>query len=135
MDLNNSFLGRGWSFPPAFTKGAGVEMLDGEDDIQSSLKILLSTRVGERIMEPQFGCNTDNMIFEAMNTGFQTFMQKQIQEAILLYEPRIDLKNVDLITQNEINGVLLISIDYVVRTTNSRSNLVFPFYVNEGNNL
>jgi phage baseplate assembly protein W len=134
MDLNNSFLGRGWSFPPTFIKGAGVEMLDGEDDIQSSLKILLSTRVGERIMEPEFGCNTDAMIFEIMNTGFQTFMQKQIQEAILLYEPRIDLKNVDLITQNEVNGLLLISVDYVVKTTNSRSNLVFPFYVNEGNN-
>jgi phage baseplate assembly protein W len=86
-------------------------------------------------MEPEFGCNTDNMIFEAMTTGFQTFMQKQIQEAILLYEPRIDLKNVDLITQNETNGLLLISIDYVVRTTNSRSNFVFPFYINEGNNL
>lgn len=135
MDLNNSFLGRGWGFPPTFTKGVGVEMLNGEDDIQSSLKILLSTRIGERIMEPEFGCNTDNMIFEIMNTGFQTFMQKLIKEAILLYEPRIDLKNVDLIMQNETNGLLLISVDYVVRTTNSRSNIVFPFYVNEGNNL
>ncbi len=135
MDLNDSFLGRGWNFPPTFIKGLGVEMLDGEDDIQSSLKILLSTRIGERIMEPEFGCNTNAMIFEIMNTGFQTFMQKQIQEAILLYEPRIDLKNVDLITQNEVDGLLLISVDYVVKTTNSRSNLVFPFYVNEGNNL
>ena len=86
-------------------------------------------------MEPQYGCNTDNMMFEIMNTGFQTFMRKQIQDAILLYEPRIDLKNVDLLTQNAANGVILISIDYVVRTTNSRSNLVYPFYINEGNNL
>ena len=86
-------------------------------------------------MEPQYGCNTDNMMFEIMNTSFQTFMRKQIQDAILLYEPRIDLKNVDLLTQNAANGVILISIDYVVRTTNSRSNLVYPFYINEGNNL
>ncbi len=135
MELNNSFLGRGWSFPPTFNRGEGVQMLEGEPDIQSSLKILLSTRVGERIMEPQYGCNTDNMMFEIMNTGFQTFMQKQIQDAILLYEPRIDLKNVDLITQNAVNGLILISIDYVVRSTNSRSNLVYPFYLNEGNNL
>jgi phage baseplate assembly protein W len=135
MELNKSFLGRGWSFPPAFNRGDGVQMLEGEPDIQSSLKILLSTRVGERIMEPQYGCNTDNMMFEIMNTGFQTFMRKQIQDAILLYEPRIDLKNVDLLTQNAANGVILISIDYVVRTTNSRSNLVYPFYINEGNNL
>jgi len=135
MELNKSFLGRGWSFPPAFNRGDGVQMLEGEPDIQSSLKILLSTRVGERIMEPQYGCNTDNMMFEIMNTSFQTFMRKQIQDAILLYEPRIDLKNVDLLTQNAANGVILISIDYVVRTTNSRSNLVYPFYINEGNNL
>jgi phage baseplate assembly protein W len=135
MDLNNSFLGRGWSFPPAFIKGVGVEMLEGEDDIQSSLKILLSTRVGERIMEPDFGCNTDDMIFEIMNTGFQTFMQNQIRKAILLYEPRIDLISVKLVPQNEVNGLILILIDYVVRTTNSRSNLVYPFYINEGNNL
>ena len=135
MDVNNSFLGRGWNFPPTFTKGIGVEMLEGEDDIQSSLKILLSTRIGERIMEPEFGCNTDSMIFEIMNTGFQTFMQKQIKEAILLYEPRIDLQSVDLITQNDVDGLVLISVDYVVRTTNSRSNLIFPFYIKEGNNL
>lgn len=135
MELNNSFLGRGWSFPPTFNRGEGVEMLDGEPDIQSSLKILLSTRMGERIMEPQYGCNTDSMMFEIMNTGFQTFMKKQIQDAILLYEPRIDLKNVDLITQNAVNGLILITIDYVVRSTNSRSNLVYPFYINEGNNL
>lgn len=135
MELNNSFLGRGWSFPPSFNRGDGVQMLQGEPDIQSSIKILLSTRIGERIMEPEYGCNTDDMIFEIMNTSFQTFMQKQIQDAILLYEPRIDLKNVDLITQNAVNGVILISIDYVVRSTNSRSNLVYPFYLNEGNNL
>ena len=135
MELNNSFLGRGWSFPPTFNRGEGMQMLDGEDDIQSSLQILLSTRIGERVMLPEYGCNTDAMVFEAMNTGFQTFMIKQIEEAILLYEPRIDLKNIDLITQNEMDGIILISVDYVVRTTNTRSNLVYPFYRTEGNNI
>lgn len=135
MELDNSFLGRGWSFPPTFSREAGVQMLNGEEDIQSSLKILLSTRVGERVMEPEFGCNSDAMVFENMNTGFQTFMQKQIQDAILLYEPRIDLKNVDLVKQGEAEGTILISLEYIVRATNSRSNLVFPFYLNEGNNL
>jgi phage baseplate assembly protein W len=134
MDLSNSFLGRGWSFPPTFTKGVGVEMLKGEDDIQSSLQILLSTRIGERVMQPEYGCNTDNMAFEKMNAGFQTFMIKQIKEAILLYEPRIDLQNIDLITQDDVNGLILISVDYIVRTTNSRSNLVYPYYITEGTN-
>ena len=133
MELNNSFLGRGWSFPPAFDRTAGVQMLDGEADIQSSLEILLSTRIGERVMQPEYGCNTDNMLFEAMNTSFQTFMKKQIEKAILADEPRIDLKNIDLVTQNAVDGVVLIVVDYVVRATNTRTNLVYPFYKTEGN--
>ncbi len=133
MELNNSFLGRGWSFPPVFDRTAGVQMLDGEADIQSSLEILLSTRIGERVMQPEYGCNTDNMLFEAMNTSFQTFMKKQIEKAILADEPRIDLKNIDLVTQNAVDGVILIVVDYVVRATNTRTNLVYPFYKTEGN--
>lgn len=135
MNLSYNFLGRGWSFPPAFIRGGGVEMLEGEDDIQSSLKILLSTRVGERVMQLEYGCNTDAMMFESITTGFQTFMQNQVKNAILLFEPRVDLISVDLLAQNAVDGLVLISIEYVVRTTNSRSNLVFPFYLNEGNNL
>ncbi|MEO8416243.1 MAG: GPW/gp25 family protein [Ginsengibacter sp.] len=131
MQQDSSFLGRGWSFPPTFTKSVGVEMLDGEDDIQSSLQILLSTGIGERIMQPEYGCNTDSMIFESITTGFQTYMQNLIKNAILLYEPRIDLKTVDLLTQNASGGLVLISIDYVVRTTNTRGNLVYPFYLSE----
>ena len=133
MELNNSFLGRGWSFPPVFDRNAGVQMLDGEADIQSSLQILLSTRIGERVMQPEYGCNTDNMLFEAMNTSFQTFMKNQIEKAILADEPRIDLKSVDLVTQNAVDGVILIVVDYVVRATNTRTNLVYPFYKTEGN--
>ena len=130
MDLNDSFLGRGWSFPPTFM-GGGVQMLEGEDDIQSSLQVLLSTSIGERVMQPDYGCNTNAMLFESITTGFQTYMQNLVKNAILLYEPRIDLQSVDLLTQNAADGLILISIDYVVRTTNTRGNLVYPFYVNE----
>ncbi len=133
MELNDSFLGRGWSFPPTFTKGAGIQMLSGEADVQSSLEILLSTRIGERIMQPEYGCNTDTMLFSSMNTSFQTFMKKQITTAILADEPRIDLNNVDLVLPDPGGGTLLIIIDYTVRTTNTRGNLVYPFYLTESN--
>jgi phage baseplate assembly protein W len=133
MTTDTSFLGRGWSFPPSFQRGAGVQMLDGEDDIRSSLEILLSTRIGERVMQPEYGCNTDRMVFESMTTGFQTSMKNQVEKAILSDEPRIDLNNIDLVVQDPSAGRVLIIVDYTVRTTNTRGNLVYPFYLTEGN--
>ena len=132
MANNNSFLGKGWSFPPEFSNTtASVVMLEAEDDIQSSLKILLSTRLGERIMQPKFGCALDELSFEPLTTTMKTYIKDLIETAILYFEPRID---VDLITLTEdVNlGMVTISIDYRVRTTNSRQNLVYPFYKNEG---
>lgn len=128
---NNSFLGRGWSFPPSFDQTTGeVEMLNGSEDIQSSLQILLSTRLGERIMQPGYGCNVDDMIFETLDTTLETEMKNRIEVAILFYEPRIDIIKQSL-TQDDLGGVVLLSLDYVVRTTNTRGNLVFPFYLSE----
>ncbi|MEX2512682.1 MAG: GPW/gp25 family protein [Cyclobacteriaceae bacterium] len=127
----NSFLGKGWSFPPSFDENSKeVKMLSGTEDIQSSLQILLSTRLGERLMQPRFGCNTDEMVFEIMDTTFKTEMKKRIEVSILLFEPRIDLEKIEL-TQNELEGKILISVDYIVRVTNTRGNLVYPFYLSE----
>ena len=131
MIENNSFLGRGWSFPPTFDPFSGeVNMLNGEEDIQSSLQILLSTRLGERIMQPKYGCNTDDMIFQTLDTTLETEMKNRIEVAILFFEPRIDIVKQSL-TQDDLGGLILLSLDYVVRTTNTRGNLVFPFYLSE----
>jgi phage baseplate assembly protein W len=132
MNENNSFLGKGWSFPPTFNKGSRkVEILEGAEDIASSLQILLSTTLGERVMQPRYGCNLVDMLFENLTTTLHTEMLNRIQKAILVYEPRIDLKKVDLIPQDYGSSLVMISIDYVVRSTNTRSNLVFPFYQTE----
>src|SRR2546430_2655914 len=115
MAENNSFLGRGWSFPPSFdNSGAEVQMLKGADDIQSSLQVLLSTRLGERVMQPLFGCNLDMMLFELLDTTLKTEMKNLIENAILYFEPRINLEKVDVTAQNELNGVILITVDYIV---------------------
>jgi uncharacterized protein len=133
MKLIKSFLGTGWSFPPTFTKAsAQVEMLSDEADIQSSLEILLSTRRGERVMQHKYGCNLDEMLFEPLTTTFKTYIQDMIKTAILYFEPRIDAKKVDLDDSREAEGVVLVIIEYVVRSTNSRFNYVYPFYKNEG---
>lgn len=129
------FLGRGWSFPPTFDRDTGgVAMLDGADDVASSLQILLSTARGERIMVPQYGCNMDELVFEALDTRMRTLMADKIASAILYHEPRVDLERVALDEDpaETLEGRVLIGVTYRVRETNSRFNFVFPYYLEEG---
>jgi uncharacterized protein len=133
MKVYKSFLGTGWGFPPRFNKATHeVDVLSDEADIQSSLEILLSTRQGERVMQHKYGCNLDEMVFEPLTTTFKTYIKDLIQTAILYYEPRIDAKKIELDDSRESEGVVVVIIEYVVRSTNSRYNFVYPFYKNEG---
>jgi phage baseplate assembly protein W len=134
--MSNSFLGTGWSFPPQFNASSHVvELTSDEADIHSSLQILLSTRQGERTMLPDYGCNLDEMVFEPMNTTFKTYIGEMVKTAIIHYEPRIDLNSVTVDDSRETEGVIVLIIDYSVRTTNSRFNFVFPYYKLEGTEL
>jgi uncharacterized protein len=136
MDENQSFLGRGWSFPPEFSKESrSVKMLEDEVDIKSSLHILLSTRLGERVMLPGYGCNLEELLFSPLNLTLKTYVTDLIKTAILYHEPRIDVKKIDIDLTEELNGILHINIDFIIRSTNSRMNMVFPFYKEEGNEL
>ena len=136
MAVSKSFLGTGWGFPPTFSSETGiVGMLSDEADIQSSLQILLSTRQGERVLRPDYGCNLDELVFEPLTNTFKTYIKDLINTAILYYEPRIDVEKIELINTGELEGRILISIDYTVRSTNSRFNFVYPFYRNEGSEI
>jgi phage baseplate assembly protein W len=133
---DKAFLGRGWSFPPTFQPSTGeVAMSEAENDIRESLRILLTTRIGERIMHPTYGCNLDDYVFENINQTFRTFIFDLVETAILYFEPRVDLENVWVRQDNVLEGILEIEVEYTVRSTNSRSNIVFPFYKTEGNNI
>jgi uncharacterized protein len=132
----DDFLGKGWGFPPTFIPALqGVEMTEKEEDINRSLHILLTTRIGERIMQPKYGCNMDEMVFEPLSTTIKTLIKDKIKTAILYFEPRIDVIAIAMDTTNELEGEIIIEIEYVVRTTNNRFNFVFPFYINEGTEL
>jgi len=136
MDTSKSFLGRGWGFPPEFNRATkAVNMLEDEADIKSSLEILLSTRLGERVMVPDYGCNLDELLFKPLTLTLKTFVIDLIKTAILYYEPRIDLNKINIDPTDELEGVLLINLEYTVRATNSRKNMVYPFYKAEGNEL
>jgi phage baseplate assembly protein W len=132
----DDFLGKGWSFPPSFNADLkGVEMTEKNEDIQRSLAILLNTTVGERIMQPKYGCNTFEMVFESLDTATKTIIKDKIRTAILYFEPRIDVTSISMNTTDELEGEILIEIEYVIRATNTRFNFVFPYYKNEGTEL
>jgi phage baseplate assembly protein W len=125
------FLGAGWSFPPAFTKGgAEVEMVAGAEDIHQSLQILLSTRLGERVMQDEFGCDLSYVLFEEVDQSLVNTLTRIVSDAILYHEPRISLDELDISEDQAQQGLLLISLEYTVRSTNSRFNMVYPFYIN-----
>jgi uncharacterized protein len=136
MEVKDDFLGKGWSFPPSFNKTAGlVTMVAGVEDINQSLHILLSTITGERIMQPKYGCDMNEFVFEPVTTTLRTVMTDKIKTALLIYEPRIEVEKVEIDNEGELEGRILIDIHYKVRTTNSRYNYVFPFYKAEATEL
>jgi hypothetical protein len=130
-----SFLGTGWGFPPTFDRIANKAILSSDEtDIKQSLEILLSTRLGERVMLPEYGCALDEMLFEPLTTTLKTYMRELIRTAILRFEPRIELLDVNLDDSGELEGRVLITVEFRIRATNTRSNLVFPYYKNEASN-
>lgn len=133
MKKNRTFLGRGWSFPPEFNDQLREPvMVSDEEDISQSLWILLKTSPGERLMLPEYGCNLRKFVFTGIDATSIALMKEMISTAIIKFEARIDLNELVINTDNVVDGLVLIEIQYTIRTTNSRSNLVYPFYLNEG---
>ena len=136
MSIDRSFLGTGWSFPPEFNRPSRtVKMVSEEDDIRESLRILLSTSPGERVMQPAYGCELRSLIFENMSESTITEIKDVIERAVLFFEPRISLHSVEVDTTDIYEGLIKIKLDYTIRTTNSRSNMVYPFYFQEGTDI
>ena len=131
-----SFLGTGWSFPPTFDLiDKSIEMVENQEDIEQSLEILLSTRVGERVLRSDYGCDLTAMLFESITVTLLTKIKRIIERAITQYEPRIDLNNIFFTNKNQLEGIINIQLEYTIRSTNSRLNFVYPFYIKEGANI
>ncbi len=137
MAKDDSFLGTGWSFPPEFERSTGrVKLVTQTEDIDQSLTILLSTSLGERVMQPKYGCNLVEFEFEPTNNALISYLIDLVENAILLYEPRIKVENISITSPQSFDlyeGKLQISVDYRVRETNSRFNYVYDFYLREAN--
>lgn len=131
-DPEKALLGTGWSFPPEFSRlSYSVTMVSGEEDIRQSLRILFATVLGERLMLPQYGTDLQKKVFQATTTTFMTQIAGSVEKAVLLWEPRIDVDKVFVQPDPTINGLISITVSYTIRHTNTRNNLVFPFYLKE----
>jgi uncharacterized protein len=131
-DPARAFLGVGWAFPPRIEPTGTVAEAVYEDDIREAIRIILGTNPGERVMRPEFGAGLDEFLFEPVNIATITRLQRQVREALVTWEPRIDVEDVTVTPQGAPPVVLLVEVVYRVRATNARTNLVYPFYLQEG---
>lgn len=132
MASNQDFLGTGWAFPPQFSSNKqSVNLCKDEVDIKQSLTILLSTMPGERMMHPTYGCHLHRMVFAELTPTTLTQIKNCIKDAVLRFEPRIDLLAVTIESHPQ-QGLLLIKLSYQIIATNTADNMVYPFYLQEG---
>jgi hypothetical protein len=125
------FLGKGWSYPVCRDPDTGVMLSLGEESIRDSIWIILATAPGERVMRPDFGCGIHQYVFAPDDGATVVQVTKEVRDALIRWEPRIDVIDVD----TEVRGrgeVLLINVHYRVRATNNFFNLVYPFYLRVG---
>ncbi|MES2328689.1 MAG: GPW/gp25 family protein [Bacteroidota bacterium] len=132
----NSFLGTGWGFPPSFNRFSNtVQMVSELQDIEESIRIILETFPGERVMQPEFGCFLKRLVFEKIDASLILQINETIGKALLNFEPRIKFIDCEVLNTDDINGILNIRINFSLVITNTRHNIVYPFYITEGTNV
>lgn len=129
MNDVSDFIGRGWTFPVRLTARGGIALTSGTEEIDASLRMILGTAQGERVMRPQFGCRIWDLLFHPLDANTIGQMEQAVRDAVGQWEPRIDLESVDAVPDEEDAGLARIEIAYRLRATNDRRNLVYPFYV------
>ncbi len=123
------FIGRGFAFPMRVDHTGGIALVGGVDDIDKSIHLILSTAPGERVMRPRFGCAIWDLVFAPLITSMLGEMELAVREALLQWEPRIELDDVEAQPDPDVAARVLIRIRYRVKATNDARNLVYPFYV------
>ena len=128
--MNRKILGTGWKFPISFDSGE-VELVKEDEDIREAILIILNTATGERVMRPKFGCGIHNYPFSVINSSNIMMIESEIRTALTLYEPRVTIEDIRVKVDDKEEGRLMINIDYRVQSSNSRYNMVYPFYLTE----
>jgi len=121
--------GGGWSFPVDTDHKGDISLSKGQLSIEDSIKIILGTAKGERVMRPEFGCDIHEHVFDSINETMITLVTTAVEEALIKWEPRIDIGAVTAQRDPDTPSRLVIDIRYIVRSTNSEANMVYPFYI------
>jgi len=133
--MGKQILGRGWAFPVEVKVeddvgvGGMVQYSSEEKKIQESILIILGTAQGERAMRPDFGSRLHEIVFAPMNSATKALVSHYATDALVQWEPRIDILGVEVMEDPSVTGKLLVDIEYRVRPTNSVFNLVYPYYL------
>ncbi len=125
----NELLGSGLAFPLRVDRLGGIALVDDEQDVREAIGVILGTAPGERPMRPEFGCGVHDYVFEVVDAYTVGRIERDVRSALDRWEPRIDVRAVEVDSSDADEGRLLIDIHYVVRATNDERNLVYPFYV------
>ncbi|MGH3612869.1 MAG: GPW/gp25 family protein [Pseudonocardia sp.] len=123
------FLGSGWAFPVTADAAGGLRTASGEDAVRQSIWAILSTAPGERVMRPDFGCGIHDLVFDVLDAATAGTVTRVVREALTRHEPRIAVLDVYVAPDAAEPGLLLIEINYELRSSNGRANLVYPFYL------
>lgn len=130
--MARDFLGSGWSYPVETDHQGNIRLEEGEDNIERSVRLVLGTAKGERAMRPEFGCAIHDQVFSSLSPATLNRIEDGVRRALIEFEPRIDVERVDATPDRSNPGRVLIEIEYWVESTNSHDNLVYPFYIQEG---
>ena len=126
------FLGQGWAFPVRVNARGGLDWSSAGRSIEEAIWIVLSTPRRSRIMEPEFGCGLHDYVFAPNNANTRAVIAAEVRDALIRWEPRIDVLAVRAEPQIDAANTLLIEVDYRIRANNAARNIVYPFFINEG---
>jgi phage baseplate assembly protein W len=126
---SQEFLGRGLSFPLQVNARGELALSDGDRDIEESIRIILGTRPGERVMRPTFGCRAQELLFEPRDVATETLLRKYVVEALAMWEPRIEVIAVYVYTEDTLDGAIFVEIEYIVSATHNQRSIVYPFFL------
>ncbi|MFN8494555.1 MAG: GPW/gp25 family protein [Caldilineaceae bacterium] len=129
MDPNKDLIGQGWAFPLRLNSRNALTLVTGNTDIEQSIRLILGTIPGERVMRPEFGCRAWELVFAPNNAATQALLEYYVRQALEFWEPRIELKRVDVATDQFDAATLSVLIDYTIKATHDPRSIVYPFYL------